>query len=500
MTELLDQEVQRLPDPAVEIQSAGREEAGDQKKKKRKRKRGHAETDVEGAQLAPDVIQESLVAPALVECAGSPVGSTIAAAANGIDVDSWGALEACLRKGGASLDAVEIRSDPISGLGAFAKRDIAVGEVAFTVPIGVMLTSDLAVKDKLVEHVSRSLKKSGQKDMPEFLMCLRLCRARSCVDDALHAYASSLPSTAPGAASWPAAFRDFLSTTSLGPSLAAADAELDGWEALLERVSKASPGFLQPRDAFKRPFLEWARGMLQSRQFPGGFGGQDTTTALCMVPLLDILNHNPSADVTVRISSGTLEFICDEGVKAGQQIWNNYGSKGNDELLMCYGFAINDNRSDAIQMAMKSDADETTSALMLTPEGVPEELIEAIEVEQDTAQFIALLRAVLLRRRAVKECLGRVSSALNFTVCKGVLPRSRKRSIEAFLEGQLKILELCMEQMQPVDTSGKDVNEAAHEENEEELDEEEEDAEREEDKETVEEELTTRRPQKKRRR
>merc|ERR1740129_2323976 len=95
--------------------------------------------------------------------------------------------------------------------------------------------------------------------------------------------------------------------------------------------------------------------MLQSRQFPGEFcGGKNSS---CMVPLLDVLNHSNSADITVRIRSGLLEFICDEPIPCGQQIWNSYGAKSNDELLMTYGFAIQDNRFDSVPLALAgSDA------------------------------------------------------------------------------------------------------------------------------------------------
>jgi len=215
-------------------------------------------------------------------------------------------LEGWLRDGGARFDALEVRDDGVLGRGVFARRDIVAGEVAFSVPTKLMLTARAAAEDGVVARVADLLHSWAEDVAPRFLTCLRLCRAllRDC--DPFHNYAMSLPSDGPGAASWPAAFRDFLASTSLGPSLAAADAELDQWERLLKRVAESEPALLKPQAAFERPRLNWARGMLQSRQFPGAFGGDEGKGSMCMVPLLDLLNHHGAADVTVRVRGGVL--------------------------------------------------------------------------------------------------------------------------------------------------------------------------------------------------
>merc|ERR1719464_1391346 len=99
-----------------------------------------------------------------------------------------------------------------------------------------------------------------------------------------------------------------------------------------------------------------------------------------MVPLLDLLNQRSDADLTVKVRAGHLEFICDAGVKAGEQLWNNYGAKANDELLLHYGFAVEDNPCDSVQLALapkeeKSVAKDAPKVLRLTPKGIPEEVI-----------------------------------------------------------------------------------------------------------------------------
>merc|ERR1711924_26502 len=140
-------------------------------------------------------------------------------------------------------------------------------------------------------------------------------------------------------------------------------------------------------------------------------------------------------------------------------------------LFMCYGFAVSDNPCDTVAIALKpAGANETTAPpalnlLKLTPAGVPEELVDEIEAEQDTEKFVALLQAVLVRRRAARESLAKLPQALNFTVCKGPLNRGRKRSIEHFLEGELQILDKCMEEMEQAENAynaGGNAAESAH--------------------------------------
>ncbi|CAK0830707.1 unnamed protein product [Prorocentrum cordatum] len=346
-------------------------------------------------------------------------------AAAGCAAGGWQALEPWLRSGGAAFDAVEVRPDAAAGgLGAFARRAIGAGEVAFSLPTRLFLTSEAAAQDGVVAQVAQLLREWSERERPELLLCLRLCRALARPEDAFHAYARSLPPEAPGAAAWPPEFRGFLATTSLGPSLAAADAELEEWCALLRRAEGASPGLLLPEGAFERPRLLWARGMLQSRHFPGAFGGVPGRDGdLCMIPLLDVLNHRHAADVSIRVRANSLEFVCDGPVKPGDQIWNNYGAKGNAELLLCYGFAAEGNPCDSVRLPLPPAADGAgarASEVVLSTDGVPQELIDSIEEAQDTECFVALLRGALARQRATRACAEQLPRTLKPAVARAV--------------------------------------------------------------------------------
>lgn len=73
-----------------------------------------------------------------------------------------------------------------------------------------------------------------------------------------------------------------------------------------------------------------------------------------LFPLVDIANHDPKArvewfaDATSEVKSVSIKN--DEGIKAGEQIFNNYAPKGNSELLLGYGFMLPDNDDFAVEM------------------------------------------------------------------------------------------------------------------------------------------------------
>jgi len=376
----------------------------------------------------------SIVAPTVLSGTTSP--------------SDWTALIAQLREGGAALEAVEVRhTGPVHGYGVFAKRDIHAGEVAFALAANQALTPELAQQDEMVSRVGTLLSNRGQHS--ELLMCLRLCRARVCAQDTLHLYVASLPLMAPGAPSWPEAFRVFLSATNLGRNLLAVDAELDTWMKLLQQVAESEPSLLRPKGAFERSCLEWARGMLHSRRSTLG----DHDTAMCMVPLVDLLAHKPGAELALRVGdAGRLEAVSTASVKAGQQLHRDFGKLSNAELLLKHGFAMESNKWDFFPLSLSQSErinEDTDGRLIhVTAHGVPQDVIDAIEDKQDTEQFVAILRSLLLQKRSVKEHIRRLPVALNFNVCKGPLARARKRWIEAYLEGQLQVLEDCLDTLQ----------------------------------------------------
>ncbi|VEU21161.1 DEKNAAC102070 [Brettanomyces naardenensis] len=101
----------------------------------------------------------------------------------------------------------------------------------------------------------------------------------------------------------------------------------------------------------------WGHLILSSRSFPYKLVDKDADpSSVMMVPLIDLMNHEPMGRVTWGYEESTgFTVQVDEGGKSGSteiEICNNYGPKGNEELLVGYGFVIPDNQFDCLQLSL----------------------------------------------------------------------------------------------------------------------------------------------------
>lgn len=111
------------------------------------------------------------------------------------------------------------------------------------------------------------------------------------------------------------------------------------------------------------PSYLWASLILKSRSFPthllaGSIPDADIKEDEAMLlPIIDLLNHEMSAKVDWFISSDAdsgpyFNFKSNSAV-AGEQLYNNYGMKGNEELLLAYGFCLENNSADSAALKIK---------------------------------------------------------------------------------------------------------------------------------------------------
>ncbi|KAJ3046399.1 hypothetical protein HK097_000891, partial [Rhizophlyctis rosea] len=120
--------------------------------------------------------------------------------------------------------------------------------------------------------------------------------------------------------------------------------------------------------------LLWAYSAISSRAFPRSRAatpvtderfeiGQETVEAageaseLCMYPALDLINHRRGERVEWQIKetgeNAGVAFIALDDVQEGVEIFNNYGAKGNENLLGNYGFVLDPNPEDYVKVAMQ---------------------------------------------------------------------------------------------------------------------------------------------------
>jgi SET domain len=86
-----------------------------------------------------------------------------------------------------------------------------------------------------------------------------------------------------------------------------------------------------------------------------------------LFPLIDLANHSSSAKVTWFTNAHNiprdLSIILEVDIPEGDQIFNNYGPKSNNELLLGYGFCIPGN--DEVAIAFKPPQEDVMALLKL---------------------------------------------------------------------------------------------------------------------------------------
>ncbi|KAL9095759.1 MAG: hypothetical protein Q9165_002191 [Trypethelium subeluteriae] len=72
-----------------------------------------------------------------------------------------------------------------------------------------------------------------------------------------------------------------------------------------------------------------------------------------LFPILDAFNHDHSAEVNWSIEKDSFTMTLEEPKKEGEEVFNNYGRKANEELLMGYGFCVSQNPWDRFALAFR---------------------------------------------------------------------------------------------------------------------------------------------------
>ncbi|KAA8911325.1 hypothetical protein FN846DRAFT_450492 [Sphaerosporella brunnea] len=93
----------------------------------------------------------------------------------------------------------------------------------------------------------------------------------------------------------------------------------------------------------------WAATIFSSRSFPGNFVDKAHDSPV-LFPILDALNHQPCKRITWQIGTEEVAFLSVDAIAAGVEVYNNYGPKGNEELLMGYGFCIPENPAETVAL------------------------------------------------------------------------------------------------------------------------------------------------------
>lgn len=88
-----------------------------------------------------------------------------------------------------------------------------------------------------------------------------------------------------------------------------------------------------------------------------------------LFPVLDAANHHHTAKADWTFDPGRFTVARSDRIEGDQEVYNNYGPKSNDELLMGYGFCLADNPDDTVLLTLKPPPEELQVTLRLTHSG-----------------------------------------------------------------------------------------------------------------------------------
>eukprot|EP00596_Hydrurales_sp_CCMP1899_P010112 CAMPEP_0119051472 /NCGR_PEP_ID=MMETSP1177-20130426/73074_1 /TAXON_ID=2985 /ORGANISM="Ochromonas sp, Strain CCMP1899" /LENGTH=569 /DNA_ID=CAMNT_0007030679 /DNA_START=102 /DNA_END=1811 /DNA_ORIENTATION=- len=130
------------------------------------------------------------------------------------------------------------------------------------------------------------------------------------------------------------------------------------FQEVKDRIFSKNPDKFPPEKFTVELFL-WAFIMLFSRaaRLSLKVGGEE----LALVPYADLMNHNPYSNTYIDAQRSGMPLVsrteevavyADRSYKKFEQVFINYGEKGNADLLLLYGFALDRNPFNAVDITV----------------------------------------------------------------------------------------------------------------------------------------------------
>jgi hypothetical protein len=146
--------------------------------------------------------------------------------------------------------------------------------------------------------------------------------------------------------------------------------------------------------------LLWAATIFTSRAFISTHILPEIETIPILFPVVDILNHSVTARVEWDFKphqSFTLRCLSSSTFAAGEELFNNYAPKQNDELLLGYGFCLDDNPIEqfALKLAFPPMLQQYAQEMgLLSPGSVPFGMDKTfLETDPNTEQHFLRAKA-----------------------------------------------------------------------------------------------------------
>ncbi|SCW00899.1 LAFE_0D00584g1_1 [Lachancea fermentati] len=183
------------------------------------------------------------------------------------------------------------------------------------------------------------------------------------------------------------------------------------------------------------PAYLWSHYIFTSRAFPHLLLGKENLKDLnqaFLFPIVDLLNHGNGKKVKWLYSKekDSVAFSTSEKLNAKDELFNNYGDKSNEELLLGYGFCLE-----------KNDFDESTITLRLPANVISDAQSHGISLNSDD-----IIENSVNFHLSCTEALPESLVSLFAFICK--LTSEKSVTTRSTLEGLDKLLEILEQKLE----------------------------------------------------
>ncbi|CAJ1444439.1 unnamed protein product [Effrenium voratum] len=250
--------------------------------------------------------------------------------------------------------------------GIFATEQIRNGDIIAEVPQRWVLSAEKARESEVGKAFLEVFPEASALPRNKLIFLLDLMAARSEAHP-MHSYVATLPSQSPTPMSWPSNLRAMLADTNLGAAVAEERSQLEEEFAnIMPKLQKERPELFG--ELFNLEAFLWAHGMWFSRRFPTAMAAmgkskdyswrrsseeemeEESDGEGALVPFMDFTNHQSGTQIVWQADAEKVTFVAGGDIPSGSEVFNNYGDKSNEDLLLIHGFALVDNIYDTYSL------------------------------------------------------------------------------------------------------------------------------------------------------
>jgi hypothetical protein len=261
---------------------------------------------------------------------------------------------------------VEAHDFADTGRGQRALRDCARGEVLLEIPLERGFTLAAALEDDAVKRVASCCARHDD------VVALHVCAERFRGEKATRAaHVATLPRSFDTAFFWSEEeLRELTGTTCLRETMNLREETKNDYETLTKKMEAIGEGGWMREHEVDYERYAWARSNLWSRQCDLLMPDGKRTRA--MVPTFDIFNHSAKAPLgkthKLNAEKNCVTVYAADDYKAGEQAFISYGSgeAANSKLLTWYGFCIDDNPYEELDVTLTITVDKLRKTVLET--------------------------------------------------------------------------------------------------------------------------------------